>query len=166
MRLLHLYRPHLLLDLARQRRLSGSWPEGPIILGGQPWIAGTVLDANQAARALGVRRGLPLGSAHRLAPEATFLDPDPEADRAAIEAAFEALAAFSPAIAGSVDPGDQAFGLLEAQVDGLEAPLGTRGADRCPGFRRAEGSPCRRAPGGDRGDAVRGHDRGRSREAG
>ncbi len=133
MRLLHLYRPHLLLDLARQRRegppspdpvptrrASGSWPVGPIVLGGQPWIAGTVLDADPAARNLGVRRGIPLGSAHRLAPEATFLDPEPEADRAAIETAFETLATFSPAIAGSTDPADQAFGLLEAQVDGLE----------------------------------------------
>lgn len=120
MRLLHLYRPHLLLDLARQRRASGSWPAGPIVLGGQPWIAGTVLDADSAARALGVRRGMPLGSAHRLAPEATFLDPAPEADRAAVEAAFETLATFSPAIAGSADPADQAFGLLEAQADGLE----------------------------------------------
>ena len=124
MRLLHLYRPHLLLDLTRQRRPSGSWPAGPIVLGGQPWIAGAVLDADPAARALGVRRGMPLGSAHRLAPEATFLDPDPAADRAAVEAAFESLAAFSPAIAGSSDPGDQAFGLLEAQADGLEGLWG------------------------------------------
>jgi nucleotidyltransferase/DNA polymerase involved in DNA repair len=124
MRLLHLYRPHLLLDLARQRRPSGSWPAGPIVLGGQPWIAGTVLDADPAARALGVRRGMPLASAHRLAPEATFLDPDPAADREAIEAAFEGLAAFSPAIAGSAEPGDQAFGLLEAQADGLEGLWG------------------------------------------
>ena len=90
------------------------------MLGGQPWIAGTVLDADPAARHLGVRRGIPLGSAHRLAPEATFLDPEPEADRAAVEAAFETLATFSPAIAGSADPADQSFGLLEAQVDGLE----------------------------------------------
>jgi len=143
MRLLHLYRPHLLLDLARQRREgsarppnpapepppspaspSSSWPAGPIVLGGQPWIAGTVLDADPAARALGVRRGMPLGSAHRLAPEASFLDPEPESDRAAIEAAFEILGTFSPAIAGSVDPADQAFGLLEAQIDGLEGLWG------------------------------------------
>ena len=119
MRLLHLYRPHLLLDLARQRRPSGSWPAGPIVLGGQPWTAGTVLDADPAARALGVRRGIPLGSAHRLAPEATFLDPEPEADRAAAEAAFERLAAFSPALAGTAEPADDAFGLFEVQIDGL-----------------------------------------------
>ena len=120
MRLLHLYRPHLLIDLARERRASGSWPAGPIVLGGQPWVPGTVLDTDPVARALGVRRGMPLGSAHRLAPEATFLDPDPDADRTAIEAAFEVLATFSPAITGSIDPADQAFGLLEVQIDGLE----------------------------------------------
>ena len=135
MRLLHLYRPHLLLDLAQQRREgsahppnpaspSGSWPAGPIVLGGQPWTAGTVLDADPWARALGVRRGMPLGSAHRLAPEATFLDPEPEADSAALEGAFERLAAFSPAIAGSADPAAVSFGLLEVQLDGLEALWG------------------------------------------
>ena len=59
-----------------------------------------------------------------MAPEAAFLDPEPEADQAAIEAAFEGLAAFSPAIAGSGTPGDAAFGLLEAQLDGLEALWG------------------------------------------
>ena len=120
MRLLHLYRPHLLLDLARQRLPSGSWPQGPVVLGGKPWTDGAVLDADPSARALGVRRGMPLSSAHRLAPEATFLEPDPEADRAAAEAAFERLAAYSPALRGTSDPTDAAFGLFEAQVDGLE----------------------------------------------
>jgi protein ImuB len=66
-----------------------------------------------------------LGAAHRLAPEAVFLDPDPEADGAAIEAAFERLAAFSPGIAGTADPGDPAFGLFEVQIDGLGPLWGT-----------------------------------------
>ena len=61
-----------------------------------------------------------LGSAHRLAPEATFLDPDLAADTATVERALEALAAFSPGVAGTVDPADPAFGLLEVQVDGLD----------------------------------------------
>ncbi len=69
---------------------------------------------------MGVRRGMPLGGAHRLVPEATFVDPDPDADRTTVEAAFEALSAFSPGIAGSADPLDAAFGLFEVQVDGLE----------------------------------------------
>ena len=119
MRLLHLYRPHLPLELARVRA-SEPFPPGPLILGGRPWDPGPVIDADPEARALGVRRGIPLGSAHRLVPEATFLDPDPDADRAAVEAAFKALAAFSPGIAGSTDPLDPGFGLFEIQVDGLE----------------------------------------------
>lgn len=124
MRLLHLHRPHLLLDLARRRLPSGSWPQGPVVLGGAPWSNGNVLDADPAARALGVRRGMPLGSAHRLAPEATFLDANPEADRAELETAFERLGWFSPAVAGTSEPADVAFGLLEAHIDGLEGLWG------------------------------------------
>ena len=108
MRLLHLLWPHLPLRLARSRMeipsgdgTSGSWPSGPIILGGQPWTDGTVVDADPLARALGVRRGIPLGSAHRLAPEATFLDLAPDADRDAVETACERLDLFSPGIAGT-----------------------------------------------------------------
>ncbi len=95
------------------------FPDGPVVVGGQPWTDGTVLDADPIARSLGVRRGMPLGAAHRLSPEATFLDPTPEADQAAIEAAFERLASLSPGLAGTSDPTDPAFGLLEVQVDGL-----------------------------------------------
>ena len=119
MRLLHLYRPHLPLELARARA-SEPFPPGPLILGGRPWDPGPVVDADPEARALGVRRGMPLGSAHRLVPEAIFIDPDPEADWAIVESAFEALAAFSPGIAGSADASDPAFGLFEVQIDGLE----------------------------------------------
>jgi protein ImuB len=128
MRLLHLYWPHLPLRLARAR-LSDSFPtDRPVVLGGQPWTDGTVVDADPAARALGVRRGIPLGSAHRLAPEAAFLDPQPEADAAAVEAAFEALARFSPGLAGTSDQADPAFGLVEVQVDGLERLWGSEPA--------------------------------------
>jgi protein ImuB len=79
-----------------------------------------VIDADPAARALGVRRGIPLGSAHRLAPEAVFLDPETDTDRAAVETTFETLATFSPGLAGTSDPVDPAFGLIELQVDGLD----------------------------------------------
>jgi hypothetical protein len=123
MRLLHLHRPHLPLELARARA-SEPFPPGPLVPGGRPWDPAPVVDANPEARGLGVRRGMPLGSAHRLVPEATFIDPDPDADRATIEAAFEALAAFSPGIAGTADPTDGTFGLFEVQVDGLEALWG------------------------------------------
>src|SRR5512146_1950696 len=116
MRLLHLLWPHLPLRLARSRLgspgsgTSASWPPGPIVLGGQPWTDGTVVDADPLARALGVRRGIPLGTAHRLAPEA---------DRDALEAACERLAAFSPGIAGTSDVVDPAFGRLAVHADGL-----------------------------------------------
>jgi protein ImuB len=124
MRLLHLYWPHLPLRLARAR--SESFPtDRPVILGGQPWTDGTVIDADPAARALGVRRGIPLGSAHRLAPEAAFLDSEPDAGTAAVESAFEALARFSPGLAGTSDPTNAAFGLLEVQLDGLERLWGS-----------------------------------------
>ncbi len=125
MRLLHLVWPNLPLRLARSRSespgsdTSTSWPSGPIVLGGQPWTDGTVVDADPLARALGVRRGIPLGDAHRLAPEATFLDLAPDADRDAVEAACERLAAFSPGITGTSDVTDPAFGRIAVHVDGL-----------------------------------------------
>ena len=118
MRRLHLFVPHLPLALARARR-SEPFPTGPLVLGGRPWNPGPVIDASPDARALGVRRGMPLASAHRLVPEATFIQPDPDADRAAAEAAFQVLDAFSPSLAGSGDPADAAFGLFEMGIDGL-----------------------------------------------
>jgi nucleotidyltransferase/DNA polymerase involved in DNA repair len=121
MRRLHLFVPHLSLGLARARR-SESFPPGPLVLGGRPWDPGPVIDASPDARALGVRRGMPLGSAHRLVPEATFIEPDLDADRAVAEAVFEALARYSPSLAGSVDPTVAAFGQFELGIDGL-APL-------------------------------------------
>ncbi|MCU0483927.1 MAG: hypothetical protein MUC54_06625 [Chloroflexi bacterium] len=119
MRLLHLAWPHLLVRLAcsRDPRLP---VDAPIVVGGRPWDDAVVLDASRAARALGARRGISLGHAARLVPEARFIPPQPAEDAAAIEAALDALAAFSPSVAGAVDPADPAFGVLEAQVDGLE----------------------------------------------
>jgi protein ImuB len=52
-------------------------------------------------------------------PEAAFLDPSPDADRDAVEAACERLAAFSPGIAGTSDVRDGAFGRLVVHADGL-----------------------------------------------
>jgi protein ImuB len=118
MRRLHLFVPHLPLGLAQARR-SEPFPTGLLVLGGRPWDPGAVIDASPDARALGVRRGQALGSAHRLAPEATFLEPDLDADRGAAEAAFEALGRLSPSLAGSSDPADAAFGQFELGIDGL-----------------------------------------------
>lgn len=146
MRLLHLLWPHLPLRLVRARA-SGSFPAGPVVLGGQPWTAGSVLDVDQLARELGVRRRMPLGIAHRLAPEATFLDPDPAADETAVEAALAQLAVFSPGVAGATDVADVTFGRLEVQLDGLErlwgaepilvARIGEALAPLLPGLPRA-----------------------------
>ena len=118
MRLLHLHWPHLLLRLVRSR--STSFPSGPLVLGGQPWTAGVVLDASPDARALGIRRGMSLGSAHRLAPEAAFLDPDLSADAATLERALDRLSTFSPGVAGETDANHPAIGRIELQLDGLE----------------------------------------------
>jgi protein ImuB len=70
--------------------------------------------------AMGVRRGMPLGGAHRLAPEATFLDADPDADGSALEAALDRLAAFSPSVAGETASTHPSFGRIEVQIDGLD----------------------------------------------
>ena len=143
--------PHLPLDLARARR-SEPFPTGPLVLGGRPWDPGPVIDANPDARALGVRRGMPLGSAHRLVPEATFVDPDPDADRAAAEAASRRSPRFSPSLAGTSDPLDAAFGLFEVGIDGLgplwgpEPVLVERLAARSDGPRRASSPTGRSAP--------------------
>jgi protein ImuB len=61
-----------------------------------------------------------LGAAHRLAPEALFLDRDPAADRIALEAALDRLAGFSPGVAAEIDPESPSFGRAEVQIDGLE----------------------------------------------
>jgi nucleotidyltransferase/DNA polymerase involved in DNA repair len=118
MRRLHLFVPHLPLGLARARH-SEPFPPGPLVLGGRPWDPGPVIDASPDARVMGVRRGMPLASAHRLVPEATFIEPDIDADRAAAEAVFEALGRSSPSLAGTTDPLDGAFGQFELGIDGL-----------------------------------------------
>jgi hypothetical protein len=69
---------------------------------------------------LGVRIGMSLGAAHRLTPEALFLDRDPAADRIALETALDRLAGFSPGVAAETDPESPSFGRAEVQLDGLE----------------------------------------------
>jgi hypothetical protein len=58
-------------------------------MGGKPWTNGSVLDASRSALELGVRPGMALGAAHRLVPEARFLDPDPAADGSTFERALD-----------------------------------------------------------------------------
>ncbi|HSH22352.1 MAG TPA: hypothetical protein VK992_07045, partial [Candidatus Caenarcaniphilales bacterium] len=115
MRLLYLDWPHLPLRLEAARE---SLPE-LVVVGGQPWEKGSVLDASAAARRLGVRRGQPLGSAHRLVPEARFLAADTGHYRAAMAGALTELAAFTPALEGESDPGADRFGQVLLGIEGL-----------------------------------------------
>ncbi len=125
MRLLHLCWPHLPLRIERARRVLAA---NLIVLGGQPWEPGTVLDCSPAARRLGVRRGQPLGAAHKLAPEATFLPADPSLYRSAFDAALEALTAFTPSLEGESDPERESFGEAFLGVEGLARLWGDESA--------------------------------------
>jgi protein ImuB len=116
MRLLYLDWPHLPLRLALDRDLA---PDEPVVLGGRAWDAGHVLDRSPAAGTLGVRRGQPLGTAHSLAPEATFLPLDVAALADPFEAALDALNALAPAVEGEVDPTHPAFGRVYIGIEGL-----------------------------------------------
>ena len=58
------------VELRRRPELRGT----PVIVGGSP--RGVVLSATYEARAYGVRSGMPSAQAHRLAPTATFVNPD------------------------------------------------------------------------------------------
>ncbi len=132
---------------AVRRALSDDLTTTPIVLGGQAWDPGTVLDCSPAARRLGVRRGQPLGSAHNLVPEATFLPADMPAYRAEFEAALETLAAFTPAIEGETDPARTAFGQVFLGIEGLERLWG----DEAMLLRRVAASVASLLPGAPRG---------------
>ena len=114
--------------------------------------------------ALGVRRGMPLGTAHRLAPEALFLDPDPVADAAAIEARLRAARGVQSRDRRETDPADPAFGRLEVQLDGLERLWGPEPDARRADPRGARRRSCRARPGrASPGRASRRTCRGRRR---
>ena len=90
------------------------------VLGGHPWDPGRVLDCSPAARRHGIRRGMTLGAAHALAPDAAFLVPDLDRYRAAAEATLDALATFAPYVEGETDPERDGFGGAYLGIDGLE----------------------------------------------
>ncbi len=119
MRLLYLDWPHLCYRIEAARAESaGSLPEA-VVVGGQPWEQGTVLDCSPAARRLGVTRDQPLGTAHRLVPEAKFLAADRATYRRSMEAALDALSAFTPALEAELDPGARRFGQVMLGIEGL-----------------------------------------------
>jgi protein ImuB len=115
MRLLYLDWPHLPYRLEAAR---AALPE-LVVIGGQPWDKGSVLDCSPAARRLGVRRGQPLSSAHTLVPEARFLAADGPGYMSAMEAALEALADFTPAVEGESEPVSNRFGQVLLGIEGL-----------------------------------------------
>ena len=116
MRLLYLDWPHLCyrIEAAEAEPL----PE-LVVVGGQPWEQGEVVDCSPAARRLGVERGLPLGTAHRLVPEARFLPARLPAYRRAMEVALDALANFTPSLEAEPDPSERGFGQVLLGIEGL-----------------------------------------------
>lgn len=116
MRLLYLDWPHLPLRLELARHPTGA---ELVVVGGQPWEPGTVLDCSPAAARLGVHRGQALGSAHNLVPEAVFLAGDRDADQEAFDGALRALADFTPSLEGETDPRHSAFGRAFLGIEGL-----------------------------------------------
>jgi protein ImuB len=122
MRLLYLDWPHLPLRLELERQPLDA---ELIVLGGQPWDAGVVLDCDAAAARLGVRRGQPLGSAHNLVPEARFLPADRDQYRESMEAALQRIGELAPAVEGATDPDDPGFGQVFVGIEGLDRLWGT-----------------------------------------
>src|SRR5690242_20962511 len=106
-----------------------------VVVGGQPWEQGEVVDCSPAARRLGVERGIPLGTAHRLVPEARFLAADLPAYKRTMEVALDALANFTPSLEAEPDPLQRGFGQVLLGIEGLhrlwgdEAKLTSRVVD-------------------------------------
>jgi protein ImuB len=118
MRFLYLDWPHLPFCIEAARFPADSLPE-LVVVGGQPWEQANVLDVSPAARRLGAARGQPLGSAHRIVPEALFMTADLDAYRARVEAAIETVATFTPAVEADSDPWADGFGRLLLGIEGL-----------------------------------------------
>ena len=156
--------PHLPARARLERPAPPSpFPPGPIVLGGQPWTDGTVSTRTRtpgrSASGAGSRSGAPTGSRLRRPSSIRILT----RTAAAVEAAFERLAAFSPGIAGERRSGrrrrsgcSRSRSTASSRLWGPEPVL----VERLAGGARAR--PCREpAAGRDRRDALRGDRRGR-----
>jgi hypothetical protein len=115
MRLLYLDWPHLAY---RIEAACAALPD-MVVIGGQPWEQGAVVDCSPAAQRLGVTRGQPLGTAHRVVPEARFLSADIDRYRREMEAAVDELAGFTPALEAELDPQTRGFGQVLLGIEGL-----------------------------------------------
>lgn len=120
MRLLYLDWPHLHFRLAVER-MQAAGEEAPelVVVGGQPWDPGFVVDCSPPAAKLGVHRGQALGTAHKLVPEALFVAGDPYTARSRFEAVLEVLANFTPSLEADPEPDGDAFGRALLGIEGL-----------------------------------------------
>ncbi|CAN5797166.1 hypothetical protein BH24CHL5_BH24CHL5_13640 [soil metagenome] len=143
MRLLYLDWPHLCYRLEAARAPAATPLPELVVVGGQPWEPGAVLDCSPAAQRLGVARGQPLGTAHRLAPEALFLPARVESYARALETVLDALAAFTPALEAETRPEARGFGQVLLGIEGLHRLWGDE--ETLAG--RVLGVACRLLPG-------------------
>ncbi|MEO8660347.1 MAG: DNA polymerase IV [Bryobacteraceae bacterium] len=70
----------------------------PVVVGGQPDQRGVVSAASYAARKFGVHSAMPLRTAYKLCPQATFVDGHPERYRDCSQQVFSVLNRFSPLV--------------------------------------------------------------------
>ncbi len=70
----------------------------PVVVGGRPNERGVVAAASYAARRFGVHSAMPLRTAYKLCPQATFVDGHPERYREYSGRVHEVLTAFSPLV--------------------------------------------------------------------
>jgi DNA polymerase IV len=70
----------------------------PVVVGGRPDERGVVSAASYAARRFGVHSAMPLRTAHKLCPQAIFVDGHPERYREYSGKVFEVLREFSPVV--------------------------------------------------------------------
>src|SRR6266542_1270877 len=70
----------------------------PVVVGGRPDERGVVSAASYQARKFGVHSALPLRTAHKLCPQAIFVDGHPERYREYSQKVYAVLHAFSPLV--------------------------------------------------------------------
>src|SRR5438270_12101583 len=68
----------------------------PVVVGGRPNERGVVAAASYAARRFGVHSAMPLRTAHKLCPQAIFVDGHPERYRDYSERVFQILNSLTP----------------------------------------------------------------------
>jgi len=102
-----------------ERTLNPNLMKKPVIVGGDPRRHGVVASASYEARPFGIHAGMPLSKAHRLCPQAIFLQADFSHYRESSQRFMEILADFSPHI--------EPLSIDEAYLDvsGYEEPFGS-----------------------------------------